>query len=216
MSGYQIDPRQLMVELSKVDYALKREADREIQRNFDNAVERLQEDFKESKVTQEIAGGADADNISDTLGEKFRSDEGDSKPNLYSFIGFDKSPEDVLKPIRDRLDPADDHGPKLEYQGRDKDKLVYRYLVKAPDEEVIHADTSIPWLEGISWVKRIEQGISGLGHFLNVSGRGRSGGGVQVEGTLRGGRFKPKTYLSKMLNNFLRRVAGRSDNGRSV
>ncbi len=214
-AGYKIDQRQLLAELSVADPILKREADVVMKREFfDPAVETLKEEFEAHPVTEEIAGGIDASNISNTLEASFKEDgEKDSSPNLTSFIGFDEPPEQVLAPILQRLDPRHRDGPKLVYAGRDKDKLTYRYTVKGPDEEAIEASTGLPWADGISWVRRIEQGIPGISHFLNVK-RGRSGGGVQVEGTLRQGRFKPTSYLSQILNNFLRRVAGLVDNGR--
>ena len=106
------------------------------------------------------------------------------------------------------------------YAGRDKEKLTYRYQIRAPDEEAVYDATPFPetWLQGnVSWAKRVEQGIPGVNHFLNVKGRpsSRSGGGIQVDGVVRsGGRFKPVSYLSQLFNNFLKRVAGQSPNGR--
>ncbi len=160
--------------------------------------------------------------MSKTLEGDFHKAKGDSPPNLYSFIGFDESPEEVIGPILQRLSSAHKQGPKMVYSHRSKDKMEYYWKVRAPDEEAIYNATPFPdnWLEGdVSWAQRIERGIPNIAHFLNVFGRpgSRSGGGVQVEGVLRtGGRFRPTSYLSQMFNNFLRRVAGRKDNGRSV
>ncbi len=220
MAGFKIDQRQLMVELSASDPILKREADKALKEGyFDPAVAQLQQEWEQHPVTREIAGGVDADNESGTLDAHFREDgKMDSAPNLTSFIGFDQPGTEVLAPILQRLDPRHPEGPKLVYQGRDKDKLTYRYNVIAPNEEAIEAATPVPWAPGISWVRRLEQGLPGIGHFLNVKGRpsSRSGGGIQVDGQIRTGRFKPTSYLSKLFNNFLRRVAGKSDNGRGV
>ncbi len=117
------------------------------------------------------------------------------------------------------MDPRHPDGPKLVYKGRSKDKLDYQYEIRAPDEEAIYNATPFPddWLEGdVSWAERIEKGLPGIAHFLNVRGRpsSRSGGGIQIEGTLRSGRYKPTPFLTQMFNNFLRRVVGRTDNGR--
>ncbi len=220
MAGFSIDRRQLIVELSVADPVLKRVAEQVMRESFfDPAVAQLKEDFTSHPVTQEIAGGVHATNISSTLEAPFReSDDKDSPPNLTSFIGFDKSPEEVLGPIIQRLDSRHPDGPKLVYKGREKDQMTYRFEVSGPNEEALHDAAPIPWSEGLSWLKRIEQGIPGIGHFLNVYGRpsSRSGGGIQVDGQIRQGRFKPTSYLTKMLNNFLRRAGGRKDTGRPL
>ncbi len=219
MAAYKIDQRQLLAELSVADPILKREADAVMQQEFFGpAVEELKEQWLDHPVTREIAGGVEAANESGTLRDaEFReSSETDSPPNLTSFIGFDKPPEEVLAPILQRLDPRHRDGPKLVYAGRDSDKLAYRYTIKAPDEEALAASTGLPWAPGLSWVERIEKGLPGIGHFLNVRGRpsSRSGGGIQIDGQLRTGRFKPVSYLSQLFNNFLRRVVGQAENGR--
>jgi hypothetical protein len=222
MAGYSIDPRQLMVELEASDPLLKREAEVIMrQQYFEPAVAEMKREFMEHEVTKEILGGVNASNTSATLEGKFRDAEGDSPANLTSFIGFDAPPEQVIAPILQRLDPRHEEGPKLVYKSRSKDRLEYVFEVVAPDEGAIYNETPFPdsWLEGdISWVKRIEAGIPGIAHFLNVYGRpsSRSGGGIQIEGTLRTGRYRPTSYLTRILNNFLRRVVGRSDNGRTI
>jgi hypothetical protein len=220
MAAFNIDRRQLMAELNVAEPILKKEAERVMREEFfEPAVEGLKDDFAAHPVTREIAAGVDAPNISNTLDAPFRNkDEMDSPANLTSFIGFDEAPEQVLAPILQRLDPRHRDGPKLVYKGKSKDKTVFTFEVRAPDEEKIENATGLPWAEGISWVKRIEQGIPGIGHFLNVKGRpsSRSGGGIQIDGQLRQGRFKPTSYLSKLFNNFLRRVVGRAENGRGV
>ncbi len=222
MAGYKIDQRQLMIELSASDPILKGVADQVLKEAFfDPAVAALKADFEQSEVTKEIRAGIDAPNNSRTLDGSFRDEEGDSAANLTSFIGFDEPGAVVLSPIVQRLDPRHPDGPKMIYKGRDREKLTYNYEIRAPSEEKIYDNTPFPdqWLQGdVSWAQRIESGLPGIAHFLNVKGRpsSRSGGGIQIEGTLRTGRFRPVSYLSQMFNNFLRRVAGRSDNGRGV
>ncbi len=220
MAAYKIDQRQLMIELTASDPILKRVADQTLkQAFFDPAVDQLKKEWTNHPVTKEIAAGVDSANISNTLDARFQEDgKMDSPANLTSFIGFDKSPEEILAPIAERLDPSHPDGPKIVYNGRDKDKLNYKYTIKAPNEEAIENVTGLPFAPGISWATRIEKGLPGIGHFLNVKGRpsSRSGGGIQIEGTLRTGRFKPTSYLSQLFNNFLRKVGGLRNNGRSV
>lgn len=220
-ASYQINQRALMTELTASEPILKKSADAAMREAFfEPAVAAMAEEFKNDFVTKEIAAGVDSENISETLDAVFREDaaKNDSKANLTGFIGFDESPDLVLKPIRDRLDPANPDGPKMIYKGSSKNKLEFRYEIRAPNEEAIYRDTPIPWSPGISWAKRIEQGISGIGYFLNrqnASGS-RSGGGIQIDDKIRSGRFKPRSYLSKIFNNFLRRVAGAKENGRVI
>lgn len=216
-TSFKIDPRSLMVELKASDPILKRVADEAMEEGFFlPAVEEMKRDFEKSKVTQEIAGGLGSKNISGTLDAPFKDpgkgkDDDISIANLWGFIGFDVSPEEALAPIRDRLDPSHPDGPKMIYKGRDKDKLKYNYQIQAPNEEAIYANTSFVWAKGLSWVRRMEQGIPGIGHFLNVLNRpsSYSGGGIQIEGTLRSGRFRPVKYFSNIINNFLRVASGR-------
>lgn len=218
-----LNQRALMAEISASEPVLKRVMDEVIEEAFFKpAIEQMKQEFESNPVTREIAGGLDSSNISNTLeGDFVQGGKGISNPNLWGFIGFDaeqSSPAEVLAPIRIRLDPRHPEGPKFIYRGRDKNFIRYKYEIKAPNEEAIFNETNLPWAAGISWARRIEQGISGMGQFLNVTDRpsSRSGGGIQVEAQLRSGRYKPTPYLSRIFNNFLRRVTGRKATGRSI
>jgi hypothetical protein len=153
----------------------------------------------------------------------FRQEKGDSKPNLFSFIGFDEG-SNPTNEIEKRLDPRHPDGPKMIYRGRNPDSLEFRYEIRAPDKEAIYEATPIPWLKGRhSWAQRVEKGIPGVGHSLNKimpnGGRGNgsaSGGGVQVEGELREASFRSVKYLSKMFDAFLSKVPKRIRSGRKV
>ncbi len=217
-----IDPRQLAIELTASDPILKRVAEETMREAFfDPAVAAMKAEWGAHPITQELAGGVGATNVSNTLEGSFRDENGDVPPNLWGFLGFDAkggmSPEGALEPIARRLDPTDPDGPKLVYEGRDKAKLVYRFRVEAPNEAAIWSGTSMPWAKGLSWVKRIEQGIPGITHFLNVDrASSRSGGGIQVAGVVRSGRYRPTSYMTRIFNNFLRRAGGLSPNGRKA
>lgn len=212
MPNYTIDRKQLFAEIGQADAQLVAQAKAVVkEKYFDPAVLQLKADFEDSKVTQEIHAGVDAENVSGTLDAPFRDEEGDSTPNLFSFIGFDRG-TDPTEAIRERLDPRHQSGPKMIYTGKDKQTLTYNFTIKAPNEQAIYNATPIPWATGLSWAKRIEQGIAGIGQFLNVLNRpaSRSGGGIQVgtrskgaAGTLRSGRFKPTKYLTSIFNDFI-------------
>ena len=218
-----VNQRALAVELKSADPILKRVAEQVMREAFfDPAVEQMKAEVFNHPVTQEIGGGAGTPNISGTLEGSFREEGGDTTPNLWGFIGFDRTshtPETALEPILRRLDPSDPDGPKLVYTGRDRDRLRFSWTVRGPNLEAIYADekTHFFWLTGSSWVQRIEQGIPGITHFLNANRpSSRSGGGIQIAANLRSGRFKPISYLSSIVNNFFRRVAGRKATGRRI
>ena len=75
-----------------------------------------------------------------------------------------------------------------------------------PSADDIFRVTPLPWAEGRSWAKGIESGISGLGYYLNLKEKGRSGAGVQSEESVAGGAFKNTQYISAMINNFKRKI----------
>lgn len=214
-----INRKALLIELAKSEFKLKGVAMELLtEQAFAPAVAALKYQFESHPVTRELRGGIDASNISATLDAPFndppdrqhdrhlRADY--SPPNLTSFIGLE-DPEAALKEIEVRLDPSHQDGPKLRYQGMDKDRLAFRFQILAPDFDAIQAHTPLPWAPGISWARRIEVGLSGIGHFLNAIGKrgSRSGGGIQVDADLRSGRFKPTKYLSNLFDSFLKRVS---------
>lgn len=213
--SYKVDRRQMIQELVAFDPILKREADEAIHKYyFDPAVKAMQDEFARHPVTKEIQGGIGADNESGTLIGDFREDpeKGDGKPNLFSFIGFDAG-DDPTEEIAKRLDPNHPDGPKVVYKGREKDHLTYYFEIRAPDEEAIQNATPLPWAPGISWSKRIEQGLPGVGQFLNTLLRkgSHSGGGIQIDENLRknkgGATFRPVRYLTQIFKNFLTKAA---------
>ncbi len=204
MANVQIDQRALMIELSTAEPILKKEAERVMREEFFlPAVRVMSNEFEQHAVTREIDEGVEASNVSETLPDGFASDDG---KNLYSFIGFEEL--NPTKQIRDRLSPNHPDGPRIVYKGMDKNRLDFRFEVKAPNEAAIYANTPMPWAPGISWAKRIEIGIAGVGGFLNGLKKpgSRSGGGIQIENQIRSGRFANTQYLTSIFKNFLANV----------
>lgn len=229
-TGYTLNRKQLLVELAAADPILKREADAVLrQQFFDPAVAKMKRDFEESPVTREIQAGITAENSQYTnsiQGEfndpphtkdgRIRDDY--SPPNLFSFIGFDDGSNPTIE-IEQRLDSRHPDGPKMKYIRKDADNLTFIYEVSAPDWGAIEKATPLPWTEGgsISWARRLEQGLSGVGHYLNAIRKGQRGagsashGGVQVKAQLRQGSFTPVKYLSSIFNAFLRKASSGRD-----
>lgn len=205
----KINTKNLYTQLASVkDSTLERKTKQIInEKIFTPAVNEMIEEFESHPITQEIEGGIDAENISNTLKGNFPDDEG---KNLFSFIGF-RSGDNPIQKIRRFFSLRSKFGPKLQLKTVSKARLVYTYEISAPDIEQIYKSTPMPWAPGLSWVRRMETGIPGLGRFLNKIGakNSRSGGGVQVKNELRSARFAPKKYLSTIFNNFLKRVSNR-------
>lgn len=205
----KINQRELMLQLGNQEQVFRRVFDAETRDNvFLPAVEQMKEKFEDSDITLEIDGGIGASNQSHTLpGVK---GEG---ANLTGFIGFEQG-SNPTEEIRKRLDPAHPDGPKLERTGVDKKNLVFQYKISGPNEKAIYANTPIPWAPGLSWAKRMEIGIAGLGKFLNkeMGEPSRSGAGIQIKNQLRGGQFKPRSYLSDIFKNFFEMASGKKYN----
>lgn len=201
-----INRANVILELSVAEPILVKEAERLVRElYFDPAVKQLQKDFEDDKVTKEIEGGVDAKNISQTLaGNSYNAHN-----NLYSFIGFEQDPDEVLQPIRDKLDPEDPGGPQLKYiRGSAKNNLEFQFQILGPNKDEIYKETPVPWGGGggLSWAERIELGMPGYIHFLNVSRKreaGRSGGGVQIQGELPNRQYINRPYLSAIFRKFL-------------
>ena len=198
---------------SPAEATLRKAADKVAKKRFDDAVDRLQKDFETSAVTQEIDGGIGADNISGTLRG------GGATENLYSFIGFPAGGEtNPTEPIRERLDPSHDDGPKLNYVGKDKRRnaIRYQFKVKGPNEDAIWANTKWVWAPRMSWAKKIEGHIQGFSNFLakhmpNASDAvSRSKGGTQLKKPIRSAEYQSprEGYLQTMFKKFYRRAKG--------
>jgi hypothetical protein len=190
-----IDQRKLLGELSAgknlkvTSNIVKTEVDKKIKKSQDDLII----EYENHPVTQEIDGGPSASNISGTLG---------GRGNLFSFIGFNRgtNPTAVVKtrlarPIKSKVLKAG--------FGR------FTVQLDAPTKKELEESTPIPWSIGRSWLDGVEKGISGLGRYMFKSANvrsSRSGRAIQVTKS-KGGRFRNTPYVSKMLNNFYRRLS---------
>lgn len=205
----EINVDSITLKLKTNSKALVQEATRIAEEEyFYPAVQKLQYAFEDDDVTQEIEGGVGASNISETLSDI--PEEYEEGRNLFSFIGFDQgtNPIDKLRPF---FDPSHPDGPKIKYlKGSSVKGLEFRFAITIPDKDKIFNATPMPWAPGLSWVDRIEKGIPGLGYFLNKEGikKSRSGGGIQLKNQIRSGRFKNRSYLTKLLKEFLKDIKG--------
>jgi len=157
----------------------------ETSRAFLSIKNQMVAEFLGHPITVEIMAGPDAPNISGTLG---------GRGNLFSFIGFEEG-DDPIKPILDLL-----YSSFVQFNGITPTGIVSSVFIPTADE--IFNETPMPWATGRSWTFGIERGISGLGWYLNQSGAGRSGGGLQASQQIAAAKFKNTQYISALLNKY--------------
>lgn len=206
----QINMASIWVRVAKSSSAnnkFKQAATARAEEVFTDAVIGLQKEFEESPVTQEIDGGISSSNISETLLG------GPAPQNLYSFIGFPNNEAGLpTDPIRERLDPEHEDGPKLIFNGKTGVNTTnYKFKIKGPDLKAIYSKTPLPWAKSMSWAQKIEGRIPGFAHFLAKFWKkenSRSGGGIQVDATVRAATYRPPRggYIQTMVGNFFTRV----------
>ena len=142
-------------------------------------------DFLNLPITKEIMAGPDASNISGTLG---------GYGNLFSFIGFNKG-DDPIAPILNLMYKSNCKFTRMNAAGR------FNIKIEIPTPEQIFEVTPLPWAPGISWAKRMEIGLSGLGMFMSKeSPYSRSGGGLQSQNQIRKATFSNTQYISSFIN----------------
>lgn len=168
-------------------------ANSEIKRRVLTAQEIMVETFENHPVTMEIDAGPSSSNFSQTL---------NGYGNLFSFIGFESS-EKPTEGLRRLLNEQIN----IVYRGllkRGKEMADYRFDILVPSVLELETQTPMPWLNGESWAKGIEEGISGIGQFLAIQAKvSRSGGGIQVK-TNFDRTFSTTPYLSKILDSFIK------------
>lgn len=152
-------------------------------------------EFDNHPVTKEIEAGQMAQNLSGTLG---------GYGNLFSFIGFGGEDRPIDR-LRDLLQSETKFNfiPETEREGNE---ISYIYSVTLPSDEQILEVTKMPFEEGTSWALGIEKGISGFSNYLSGFFRvSRSGGGIETQSQIKGGDFKPMTYLKGIFRHFQQR-----------
>jgi hypothetical protein len=157
-----------------------------IKDTIDEIKKQMINDFMNHPVTEEILNGYNASNSSGTL---------NGYGNLFSFIGFDENDSPII-PIIEILENI------MVVTSKNKASPIITATIFMPTPKDIFQITPMPWATGRSWAKGIESGISGLGYYANVYGKGRSGGGVQSGNKIRSGRFKSTPYISSLINKY--------------
>lgn len=170
------------------------------------------EEFDSHVVTQEIEEGINGSNISNTLGGLGGGNHrevSELNPNLFTWIGFPENSRPT-KDLRDELARETRFAeiPKIDKDGT---KLRFSFGVFAPSKGNIDSATPMPWGTKQSWVRGVENGMSGLNFYIywRRFKESRSGGGLMAkdsDGNLkeirRGATFNPIRYISEILEHF--------------
>ena len=147
-----IDKNLLLKEFKKFDLSsLQDEAEKIAESKINQIRGELLNDFENHPVTREIQAGAEAENISSTL---------NGIGNLSTYIGF--SPADnPIEPVKNILKTVKiNNKPK---RVDSQDGVSFEFEVVSPTIEEIESVGKLPFEQGQSWVKGIENGISGFG-----------------------------------------------------
>jgi hypothetical protein len=161
---------------------------------FKAVKEETLEEFDDHPVTKELKGGPAAENLSQSLPDG----------NLFSFIGF-PAETDPTEPVRRALEEKLSLTKKFTV-AKKGNLYSYFFVVQEPTFKDLEQVSPMPeWTTG-SWLRKLEDGISGLQHYIfGVFRRSRSGTGLQVKGRVKSGRFRGIKYISEILQNFRRK-----------
>jgi hypothetical protein len=187
----------LLKELKSFDLSsLKEQALKQAQEEINKIKQELLEDYNDHPVTKELEAGVDSENISQTL---------NGIGNLTTYIGFQDG-TNPTEPVRDKLKTVSLNA-KGKVSNSDSD-LSFEFDVIAPSIEEIENVGLLPFEQGNSWIKGIENGISGFGSYIygRMFKNSRSGKGIQARKTFRQGNFRPVRYVSEIMNVFYTKI----------
>lgn len=169
--------------LKDVQESILKTAKREVVRSNRELLKR----FLQDEITKEIAAGPMSENTSGTLG---------GKGNLFSFLGFQEG-SDQISELAEFLT----NSIKIERISISKTNFSVRVSISVPTIEDIEGFTELPWISK-SWVKAIEEGMSGLAQFL-FSEEGfktsRSSTGIQAVKSVSGASMQSQNYLTDII-----------------
>jgi hypothetical protein len=140
-------------------------------------------------ISEEIAAGAGAQNISNTL---------NGEGNLYTFIGFEAG----NKPIDDLINIVQKNTIIKQVYTKNG---IFNFQVYTPSLDELKGYTPMPFEGGNSWLKGIEKGISGFSNYLYglLFPTSRSGKAIQSKNKIRRAAYKPVKYFSVLYKNFI-------------
>jgi len=83
-----------------------------------------------------------------------------------------------------------------------------KFNVFTPSLDEIKSSTPLPFERGRSWVKGIEDGISGFGYYVYglVFPASRSGRGIQSKNKVRVAAYRPVKYMTELYGKFIKNL----------
>lgn len=176
--------------------SLKDQAYQKAQEEMNRIKQEVLSDYNDHPVTREIEAGPDSENISETL---------NGIGNLTTYIGFQEG-SNPTEPVRDELRKI-----SLNSKGNvsnNDSNLSFEFEVVAPSIEELESVGFLPFEPGNSWIKGIENGISGFGAYVygRMFKNSRSGKGIQSKKIFRQGNFRPVKYISQIMNKFYTKI----------
>lgn len=187
----------LLKEFQKFDLSsIQEEAAKIAEVEINKIRQEVLNDFENHPVTKEIEAGPDAENISATL---------NGIGNLSSYIGFSQN-ETPIEPVKNILKTI-----KIDSRVKKNntfDGISFDFNVIAPSIDEIESVGKLPFEPGQSWIKGIENGISGFGAYIyaKMFKKSRSGKAIQSQSSFRQGAFRPVKYLSSIMEKFYSKI----------
>ena len=162
---------------------------------FETKKQQMLRDFENHPVTKEIERGPEAPNMSNTIF---------GPGNLYSFIGF-RDGDNPIDPVYQLLHVGTRLSKTRPTTRKIGNRVYMGFRVITPTIRELSSVSKMPWEPG-SWLIKVERGISGLGLYIyeKYIKSSRSGTGIQADGKVRTGGYKPTKYMSAILSTFKR------------
>jgi hypothetical protein len=188
----------------QADKALQEEVFQQAVVDFDDAKDDLINEFEVDLISQEIAAGENAGNISNTL---------NGKGNLFSFIGFNQGE----KPVQGVSNQLRNEIRLYKTAARIKrftSTINFHFTFTAPTMKDIDSANPMPSWDGRGWVSAIRRGIGGFWSYIYwrtfPPEKSRSTTGLQADNILRDEYYEPPDYyLPEMLRDFIDRIKGK-------
>jgi len=178
------------------EQVMKKEAFNLAKQILNEKLDEYVKEIEDHPVSEELNQGPDGQNLSNTL---------NGKENLFAFIGFDVAD----KPIEDLKKIIIENTFLEKSPVFDKKNSQLKFNVFTPSIEEIRSQTPLPFENGRSWVKGVEDGISGFGYYVYglLFPNSRSGRGIQSKNKIRTTTYKPVKYISELYNNFIKNLS---------
>lgn len=185
-----------------------------VQSLFDDATDKMLDNFDNHPVTQEILAGPEAANTTNTLANY----TGEVHGNLYAFLGFDKDEENPILKLRELI-KSKTYLDSIIVKDQSYERIHYRFIGHIPTVDDIERATALQWVAGSSrsWVAIVENGTNTFSYYLyklySLSNPpSRSGRAIQAKtkaGKLiqvHSGAFQTTPYTTEIIQKFVKEV----------